>query len=191
MDHEREELSELPSAIAELGFEAQAEYVRARRHLGFGVHTERLGVMGRYRLENEIGRGGMGVVYRAHDPELDRLVAIKLVQAIPFARHNRLRARLLREAKALAKLAHPNVVRIYDAGEHNGELYFAMEYIEGQTLREWQSGQNHRAIVGAYARAARGLASAHDVGIIHRDFKPDNVLIADDGRILVGDFGLA
>ncbi|MEX1364183.1 MAG: serine/threonine-protein kinase [Nannocystaceae bacterium] len=183
---------ELPDTIARLGIEAQAEYLRARQRLGLSLEpVARLGTVGRYRLEEEIGRGGMGIVYRARDPELDRAVAIKLVQAQPFAHYDRLRARLLKEAKVLAKLTHPNVVRVYDCGQHEGEVYLAMEYVEGSTLRRWQQEQPHRSILDAYAKAARGLAAAHDLDIIHRDFKPDNVLVASDGRVLVGDFGLA
>ena len=153
--------------------------------------TEALGTVGRYQLEAVLGRGGMGVVFRASDPELDRPVAIKLVQAVPFARYDKLSTRLLREAKVLAKLTHPNVVRVYDCGQHEGEVYLAMELVEGANLRDWQQGQSRRAILEAYQQAARGLAAAHDLGITHRDFKPDNVLVAGDGRVLVGDFGLA
>ena len=182
----------LPPIIAQLGIEARAEYVRARQRLGLSEGSpSRLGLVGRYQLEAEIGRGGMGIVYRAHDPELDRAIAIKLVQAKPFAQPDTLRSRLLREAKVLAKLTHANVVRVYDCGEHEGEVYLAMEFVEGKTLREWQQGQSRRSLVDAYERAARGLAAAHEMGITHRDFKPDNVLVASDGRVLVGDFGLA
>ena len=182
----------LPDAITKLGIEAQAEYLRARERLGLSLGpVAQLGTVGRYRLEQEIGRGGMGIVYRARDPELDRPIAIKLVQAKPLAHYDKLRARLLREAKVLAKLTHPNVVRVYDCGQHQGEVYLAMEYVEGSTLRQWQEGRPHRSVLDAYAKAARGLAAAHDLGIVHRDFKPDNVLVASDGRVLVGDFGLA
>lgn len=182
----------VPPAIAQLGVEARAEFIRARQRLGLGdAPTEPLGIVGRYRLDAELGRGGMGIVFRASDPELDRPVAIKLVQSVPFARYDKLRTRLLREAKVLAKLAHPNVVRVYDCGQHEGEVYLAMELVEGATLRDWQRGQSPRSILDAYQQAARGLAAAHDLGITHRDFKPDNALVASDGRVLVGDFGLA
>ncbi len=182
----------VPSVIAQLGVEARAEYIRARQRLGLADEpAERLGTVGRYRLEAELGRGGMGIVFRASDPELDRPVAIKLVQAVPFARYDKLRTRLLREAKVLAKLTHPNVVRVYDCGQHEGEVYLAMELVEGATLRDWQRGRSRSSILDAYQQAARGLAAAHELGITHRDFKPDNALVASDGRVLVGDFGLA
>ncbi|MEM7157082.1 MAG: serine/threonine-protein kinase [Myxococcota bacterium] len=185
-------LDSLPPAIAQLGVDVQAEYVRARERLGLGEGLGSRGLeVGRYRLEEQIGHGGMGIVYRAHDPELDRPIAIKLVQAKPFAQPDKLRRRLLREAKVLAKLTHPNVVRVYDCGEHDGEVFLAMEFVEGTTLRDWQEGKPRRAVLEAYEKAARGLAAAHELGVIHRDFKPDNVLVANDGRVLVGDFGLA
>lgn len=190
--HDASGETSVPPAIAQLGVEARAAYIRARQSLGLGGGSAAtLGTVGRYRLEAELGRGGMGIVFRASDPELDRPVAIKLVQAVPFARYDKLRMRLLREAKVLAKLTHPNVVRIYDCGQHEGEVFLAMELVEGATLREWQRGQGRRSILDAYQQAARGLAAAHELGITHRDFKPDNVLVASDGRVLVNDFGLA
>jgi len=184
--------TEVPSGITRLGVEARAEYIRTRQKLGLvDEPVERLGTVGRYQLEAELGRGGMGIVFRASDPDLDRPVAIKLVQAVPFARYDKLRTRLLREGKVLAKLTHPNVVRVYDCGQHEGEVYLAMELVEGATLRDWQGGRSRRSILDAYQQAARGLAEAHELEITHRDFKPDNVMVAGDGRVLVGDFGLA
>jgi tetratricopeptide (TPR) repeat protein/predicted Ser/Thr protein kinase len=182
-------------ALAALGVEARAELERLRARLGLLDDQEPSlpSAVGRYRLLDRIGHGGMGVVYRAHDPELGREVAIKLVHAPPFATADKLRTRLLREAKVLAKLAHPNVVRVYDCGHHDDEVYLAMEYVEGKTLRSWQGApeRTRAELLDAYVAAGTGLAAVHDVGIVHRDFKPDNVLVADDGRILVGDFGLA
>ncbi len=187
-------------ALAKLGLEARAELDRLRARLGLldessesEQEPEQPTAVGRYRLLERIGQGGMGVVYRASDPELGRDVAIKLVHARAFAAPERLRIRLLREAKVLAKLAHPNVVRVYDCGHHEGEVYLAMELVEGKTLREWEAVEEREPgeIVDAYVAAAMGLGAAHQVGIVHRDFKPDNVLVADDGRVLVGDFGLA
>jgi eukaryotic-like serine/threonine-protein kinase len=144
----------------------------------------------RYLVVDEIGAGGMGVVYKAYDPDLGRLVALKLVRAGAASRAS---ARLQREARAIARLAHPNVVTIYDVGQHGDEVYIVMELIEGLRLREWLAGgpRPQREIIEAFLQAARGLAAAHDAGLVHRDFKPDNVLVGDDGRVRVVDFGLA
>jgi predicted Ser/Thr protein kinase len=145
--------------------------------------------IGRYAVESVVGAGGMGAVYAAHDPELERRVAIKLV-------HHRIdqpEEHLRQEARAMARLAHPNVVQVYDVGLHGGRTYIAMELVEGRTLRSWlQEAPRSRAeIVAAFVEAGRGLSAAHDAGLLHRDFKPDNVFLARDGRIKVGDFGLA
>ncbi len=147
----------------------------------------------RYRTERVLGRGGMGVVHLAWDPELDRHVALKLVHSGPFVDGERLEARLRREAKVLARLKHPNVVKVFDVGRHEGELFVAMEYIEGPTLRTWQrtGTRSNEQLVAAYVEAGRGLAAVHRAGIVHRDFKPDNVFVDRDGRVVVGDFGLA
>jgi len=140
----------------------------------------------RYELRRIVGRGAMGVVYAAFDPELDREVAVKIL------RPNASAVRLRREAQALAKLTHPNVVRVYDVGEHDGQTFIAMELVEGENLREWlQRPHALDAIVDVLVQAGRGLAAAHHAGLVHRDFKPDNVLLARTGGVLVGDFGLA
>jgi len=146
--------------------------------------------IGRYVLLGQLGRGGMGVVHLARDEVLDRHVAVKLLnrRSTPG-----LQARLLQEAQALARLSHPNVVAIYEAGEHEGRIFLAMERIVGDTLREWRGGRP-RGIVEVLEvalQAARGLAAAHDAGLVHRDVKPDNIMIGDDGRVRVMDFGLA
>jgi predicted Ser/Thr protein kinase len=142
--------------------------------------------IGRYVLEGALGAGAMGVVYAARDPELDRRVAVKLLRGPASP------GRLRREAKALARLSHPNVVHVYDVGEHDGHAFVAMELVDGQTLRAWLAEPRpHARIVDVLVQAGRGLAAAHDAGLIHRDFKPENVLLARDGRVLVGDFGLA
>jgi predicted Ser/Thr protein kinase len=137
-----------------------------------------------------IGAGGMGVVYAAYDYGLDRRIALKLVRDRGGANA---RARLLREAQALAKLSHPNVVAVYDVGEHGGDVYVAMELVEGSSLREWLEAEPRgwRAIVEVFRRVAAGLAAAHAAGLVHRDVKPDNILIGRDGTVRVGDFGLA
>ncbi|HMG56718.1 MAG TPA: serine/threonine-protein kinase, partial [Kofleriaceae bacterium] len=143
-------------------------------------------------LLERIGVGGMGEVFAAFDDKLERKVAIKLVAT--RGSNDRARERLLREAQALARLSHPNVVTVYEVGTlPDGELFIAMELVKGQTLRAWQRSRAGawRDIVAKYAEAGRGLAAAHQSGIVHRDFKPDNVLVGDDGRVRVADFGLA
>ncbi len=147
--------------------------------------------IGRYMIIERLGAGGMGIVYTAYDPELDRKVALKLLFG---PQSNEIeRQRLVREAKAMAKLSHPNVVHVYDAGEHEGRVFVAMELVRGQTLRAWtrSSPRTVREVVAMCVQAGRGLAAAHAAGIIHRDFKPDNVIIGEDGRARVLDFGLA
>ena len=146
--------------------------------------------VGRYVVLSELGAGGMGVVLAAYDPELDRKVAVKLVR--PEARSSNARERMIREARAMAKLAHPNVVSVFDAGEHDGAVYIAMEFVEGTTLTEkLQQPHAPAAVLDLLLPAARGLIAAHEIGLVHRDFKPDNVMVGDDGRLLVMDFGLA
>jgi predicted Ser/Thr protein kinase len=146
-------------------------------------------VLGRYTLGAPLGVGGMGVVYRAEDRELGRSVAVKLLHRPDPA----LVERLVREARAMAQISHPNVVAVYDAGVTDGTTYIAMELVTGSSLRAWQHAAPRRvpAIVEAYLAAGRGLAAAHAAGIVHRDFKPDNVLVGADGRVRVTDFGLA
>lgn len=177
--------------IADLGVDVQMMYQRVR--LGLGLPSSEQPCIGRYRVEAKLGEGGMGAVYRAYDPKLERDVAIKIVTGRPLVNADKLRARLLREAQLLAKLRHPNVVTVHDTGEHAGEVFLAMEYVEGQSLREWQEtpGRLRDDLLMRYLEAGRGLAAAHDAGIIHRDFKPDNVFVSAEGYALVGDFGLA
>jgi tetratricopeptide (TPR) repeat protein/predicted Ser/Thr protein kinase len=148
--------------------------------------------IGRYIVLGRLGAGGMGVVLTAFDPTLDRRIALKLL--LPHARDaEQGRRRLLREAQALARLRHANVVAVHDVGEHGDAVYIAMELVQGRTIREWlREGRRHwREVAAVFAQAARGLAAAHDVGLVHRDFKPDNAIIGDDGRVCVLDFGLA
>ncbi|WP_164014164.1 tetratricopeptide repeat protein [Pyxidicoccus trucidator] len=150
---------------------------------------------GRYTVLEQVGQGGMGMVLAAYDSRLDRRVALKLLRyrsSSPGATAGE--ARLVREAQAMARLSHPNVVAAYDAGAlEDGSVFLAMEYVEGQTLRGWQESQPRawRELLAAYVAAGRGLAAAHTAGLVHRDFKPDNVLMGSDGRVRVTDFGLA
>jgi tetratricopeptide (TPR) repeat protein len=149
--------------------------------------------VGRYELRALLGMGGMGVVYAAHDPELDRDVAIKLLRPDVDTQTQDLRARLLREAQAMARLSHPNVIAVHDVGLHGDQVFIAMELIEGQTLRQWLETQTRSRgdALEVLLQAGRGLAAAHEVGIVHRDFKPDNVMISRKGGVRVLDFGLA
>ncbi|MFN0245340.1 MAG: serine/threonine-protein kinase [Kofleriaceae bacterium] len=148
------------------------------------VRGERLG---RYELTERIGAGAMSVVYAAHDPKLERNVALKLLNDASAS------ARLVREGQALARLAHPNVVAVYDVGEHDGTVFIAMELVDGVTLSRWLRDEKHTRsqILDVFVQAGRGLAAAHAAGFVHRDFKPDNVLVGRDGRARVTDFGLA
>jgi len=151
--------------------------------------------VGRYLLLGQLGAGGMGVVFRAYDPSLDRVVAIKLLGLATrsAAETEALRARLKREAQAMARLSHANIVHVHDLGQEGDHVYIAMELIEGQTLRAWQreKPRGWREIAAMYREAGLGLAAAHAAGLVHRDFKPDNVLVGADGRARVTDFGLA
>jgi Protein kinase domain/Putative zinc-finger len=149
--------------------------------------------LGRYVLLDPVGRGGMGVVYAAFDPELDRKVAIKLVRATVEGAAVPPRVQLLSEAQAIARLSHPNIVTVHDVGTVGSELFFAMEYVKGETLRRAQraGAAGLQRTLGLYLAAGEGLAAAHRSGIVHGDFKPENVLVGEDGRVRVTDFGLA
>ena len=177
--------------------------------------------IGRYVIIDEIGRGGMGVVYAAYDPELDRKVAVKLLHdapsrsTLPMARAlgkvmNALfgdapdevepaapelspaQQRLLREAQAVARINDPAVVTVHDVGQWEGRIFIAMEFVQGRTLRAWAAAQTRswREVVDVMSKAGSGLVAAHACGLVHRDFKPDNVMVGDDGRVRVMDFGL-
>ena len=189
---ETEDFSAPPSL--ERPDQLEADRVRAalrRKLFGTEVEAPRLG---RYELEEQIGEGAMGGVFVARDVELRRRVALKVIRAQSSGeRGASMRRRLLREARAMAKLRHPNVVVVFDAGLVDDQAFIAMELVEGRTLREWLADEDRpwEAISSTFVKAGRGLAAAHEQGLVHRDFKPDNVLIARDGRVLVTDFGLA
>ncbi|MFT3697947.1 MAG: protein kinase [Kofleriaceae bacterium] len=148
--------------------------------------------VGRYELVEMIGRGGMGGVYVANDPQLDRKVALKIVRTARFAEPE-IRTRLEREAKAMAQITHPNVVAVYDSGALDDGVFIAMELLSGEQLAAWtkQPGRTWQEITRAYIAAGHGLAAAHAAGIVHRDMKPQNVMVTDKGRVVVADFGLA
>ncbi|MBS1121926.1 MAG: Serine/threonine kinase, partial [Deltaproteobacteria bacterium] len=144
--------------------------------------------VGRYVVRDQLGSGAMGAVFAAYDPELDRAIALKLLHPGSTTQ----RARIRREARALARLSHPNVVAAYDVGEHDGDLFLAMELVDGMSLRAWVKPQRSTAdVLDVFRQAGRGLAAAHAAGLVHRDFKPDNAVVGNDGRVRVVDFGLA
>lgn len=165
-----------------------------RRRVFAEVHERVFGpaeavMVGRFRLDERLGSGATSIVYAAYDPQLDRRIALKLLPNA--AQDEQLAARAAAEAKALARLRHPNVVSVHEIGIHDGDRFIAMELVEGQTLRVWMDEPHPwRQVVDLFIEAGRGLAAAHNAGVIHRDFKPDNVLV-EDGHAQVVDFGFA
>jgi tetratricopeptide (TPR) repeat protein len=187
-----------PAAEAVPSIEIGVARERARQALFGARHVDH--VVGRFTLLEPVGRGGMGTVYAAYDAQLDRRIAIKLLTPGRASRDaSTARRRMLAEARAMAKVSHPNVVTVYEvglherAGEDDADVFVAMEFVEGHTLRAWAERQtpDWRRIVSTYDAAGRGLAAVHAAGLVHRDFKPDNVMLGDDGRVRVMDFGLA
>ena len=179
-------------------FDASAEATRtladtrAEGHAAGPAPTlERGQNIGRYLVIERLGAGAMGVVFAAYDPELDRRVAIKVLHA--RYQGERAQARLVREAQALARVTHPHVVAVHDVGVHEQRVFLAMQYVEGQTLRGYLADPSHTLAerLALLARAGEGLAAAHRAGLVHRDFKPDNVMIGARGEVKVMDFGLA
>ena len=189
-DKEQSETVELAS----LGFEGRRAYAAVVSRLtGRTMPTK----IGRYRIQHRIGHGAFGSVYLAHDPRLDCNVAIKIVGSAGDSPNVHARARLIREAQALGRLRHSNVVQVFDVGTFDGpdgtDVYIVMELLDGPTLHDWvdEEGPSADRIIAAYASAARTLAAAHAVGIVHRDFKPSNAMFDAHGTVKVVDFGLA
>ncbi len=149
--------------------------------------------IGRFTVLECLGEGGMGIVYAAYDEQLDRKVAVKVLRGETMRRDPQARDRMLREAQAMARVSHPNIVTVHDVDKHHGEIFIAMEFVRGQNLGAWLNAapRTWREVVAALIQAGRGLAAAHAAGLIHRDFKPANVLVGSDGVIKVLDFGLA
>jgi tetratricopeptide (TPR) repeat protein len=168
--------------------ETSAGQLRSDGHEAAPAAGEHIGA---FIVQRVLGTGAMGVVVLARDPELDRPVAIKLL-APHYGNGEVARQRLVREAQAVARLSHPNVIAVHQVGTHGDRVYMVMEYVDGGTLRQWLHAQPRSVaeILGVYRQAAHGLAAAHAAGLVHRDFKPDNVLIGLDGRVRVSDFGL-
>ncbi|HVH97403.1 MAG TPA: serine/threonine-protein kinase [Enhygromyxa sp.] len=183
-----DDLGHAPVRVAAIDAEHLRNSIAARM---FGAAADPVKI-GRFTVLKRLGAGGMGVVYAAYDTELDRKVAIKLLRGVDEEGAHI--TRLRREAQALAKAAHPNVVQVYEVGDFRKQVFVAMEFVEGVTMREWQpteEGDRTQQIVVKFIEAGRGLAAAHAAGLVHRDFKPDNVLVGNDGRVRVLDFGLA
>ncbi|MCA9713669.1 MAG: serine/threonine protein kinase, partial [Myxococcales bacterium] len=183
-------------ADARLGVDAVEQallFQRAASRL-FGGAQEEVRV-GRFVVERRLGAGAMGVVYLARDPELDRAVAIKhlhpRVDEADAAGQGQRRMR--REARVMARLNHANVVNIHEVGVDDGRVFLAMEYVDGVTLSDWLAADERgwRAILSMFLQAGDGLAAAHAADVVHRDFKPDNVLVSGAGQVKVTDFGLA
>ena len=193
MDADPQWLGVLALLAAEQGSSTEASSVdgstvaRVEQQFSSRLHP---GVrVGRFEVERPLGRGGMGSVYAAYDPKLRRSVALKILHASKASEQPRLAA----EARALAQVNHPNVITVHDVGRWQERVFVAMELLDGQTLRQWrtESPRSWREVLAVYADAARGLAAAHDAGIVHRDIKPSNVMVTATGRVVVVDFGLA
>ncbi|MDX2013166.1 MAG: serine/threonine-protein kinase [Myxococcaceae bacterium] len=187
---EQKRVSEADAPTRELSVSEASRAVELTK----GAVLERGTSVGRFVLLDVLGVGGMGAVYSAYDPQLDRKVALKLLATVqgPDASASA-HARMLREAQAMARLSHPNVVNVFEVGEHAGGIFIAMEYVPGTTLKAWlrATPRSWRDTVAVFLQAGRGLAAAHAAHLIHRDFKPANVLMGEDGRARVTDFGVA
>ena len=172
----------------------QVEVRRARSKIFAGVFggAPKATMVGRFEVRERLGAGGMGIVYEAYDPQLDRKVALKVLRADATLAPDGAR-RMVEEARAMAKLAHPNVITVYEAGTVDEQVFIAMALVQGHTLRTWLDAEERgeRDVLQVMRAAGEGLAAAHDAGLVHRDFKPENVLVSDEGEVFVTDFGLA
>jgi serine/threonine protein kinase len=143
-----------------------------------------------YRILEKLGEGGMGIVYKAHDTKLDRDVALKFLPPHLSASEQD-KARFMQEARAAATLDHPNICTVYAIDEHEGRLFIAMQYVDGQLLRDRMSGMSKKQALEIGIQVAEGLAAAHEKGVVHRDIKPENIMVRKDGMAQIMDFGLA
>jgi WD40 repeat protein/predicted Ser/Thr protein kinase len=194
-DSGRSTLDTLPSADIEppAVLDSPDAQLRKRSIKAALLGTEKPQRIGRYVVERKLGHGGMGVVFAARDETLDRTVALKVLRGRAGGDGSIERDRLVREAQALAKLRHPAVAVVHEVEAHEGQTYLAMEHVDGKTLDRWlaERQRSWREIVATFVKAGEGLAAAHAADIVHRDFKPANVMVEASGRVVVLDFGLA
>jgi tetratricopeptide (TPR) repeat protein/predicted Ser/Thr protein kinase len=199
VERDREHLAGCPTCRAVIALaRTNTQAMTARADVPTPLATPKLqrgDTIGRYVVVDTLGAGGMGVVYAAYDPELDRKVALKILRpgTGEAVDSTGFRDRLRREAQAMARLRHPNVIKVYDVSTKPGELFVAMELVDGTTLGAWlrERRRGWREIIDVFKKAGAGLAAAHEAGLVHRDFKPDNVLLSRGGDVYVTDFGLA
>lgn len=158
-----------------------------------GLHLAQGTSVGRLVVLDQVGEGGMGLAYSAYDTTLDRRVCLKFLKRVEHEDSHAGDIRLISEARALAQISHPHILPVYDVGQFEDQVYLVTEFVDGWTLRDWvvEHDPGPEQVLAAYQDAGRGLAAAHAAGIVHRDFKPDNVMLGRDGRVRVMDFGLA